>query len=132
MKAAKRFDRTDLAPGEQCPVRDVLDRLGDRWSVLILSELAPGEAVRFSELRRAIGDISPRMLSQTLRTLETDGLVKRTVFASVPPRVDYAMTALGDSFFEHLGPLIRWADRHHDQVRAARAAYVPPTVYAIK
>ncbi|CAN5291556.1 helix-turn-helix domain-containing protein [soil metagenome] len=132
MKAAARLHRSEYAPGETCPVRDVLDRLGDRWSVLILSELSPGHAVRFSELRRAIGDISPRMLSQTVRTLEADGLVTRTVFASVPPRVDYALTVLGHSFWTHLAPMIDWADRHHAQVRAARAAYVPPAVYAVK
>ncbi|MFY0665054.1 MAG: helix-turn-helix transcriptional regulator [Natronospirillum sp.] len=111
-----------------CPIRDVLDRLGDRWTVLILMTLSD-RTMRFSELRREIADISPRMLAQTLRHLEKDGLVSRHVYPTVPPRVEYAMTPLGRSFFGPLHHLIEWADEHHDQVREARAAYVPPESY---
>lgn len=111
-----------------CPIRDVLDRLGDRWTVLIL--LALGErTLRFSALRREIEDISPRMLAQTLRHLEKDGLVSRHVYPTVPPRVEYSMTPLGQSFFDQLQHLIHWADEHHDQVRQARDAYVAPESY---
>ncbi|WP_334179352.1 helix-turn-helix domain-containing protein [Pseudoxanthomonas sp.] len=111
---------------ENCPIRDVLDRLGDRWTVLVLHELAGG-TLRFTEVRKGIADISPRMLAQTLRRLEQDGLVRREVFPTVPPRVDYALTALGASFFERIEMLAQWAADHHDEVRAARQAYVAPT-----
>ena len=111
---------------EKCPIRGVLDRLGDRWTVLVLIELGGGQTLRFTELRRRVEDISPRMLAQTLRHLEEDGLVVRQVHATVPPRVDYTLTALGHSFFERVRGLIDWADRHQHLVRAARAAYVAP------
>ena len=80
-----------------CPIRDVLDRIGDRWSVLVLVTLRDVELLRFSELRRALGDISQRMLAQTVRHLEEDGLLERTVHPTVPPRVDYELTDLGRS-----------------------------------
>ncbi|MDH2435235.1 helix-turn-helix domain-containing protein [Pokkaliibacter sp. MBI-7] len=110
---------------EKCPIRDVLDRLGDRWTVLIIYELENG-TLRFSELRKQIGDISQRMLAQTLRTLEQDGLVNRTVYPTVPPRVEYSLTELGISLLAPLNQMIAWAADNHEQVRAARAAYVPP------
>lgn len=111
---------------DRCPVRDVLDRLGDRWSLLVLRELELGGTVRFSVLRKRIDDISQRMLAQTLRRLEHDGLVSRTVYPSIPPRVDYALTPLGTSFLVPLSGLVAWAERNHEAVRAARQAYVPP------
>ena len=114
-----------------CPIRDVLDRLGDRWTVLVLHELASG-TLRFSEIRKQVADISPRMLTQTLRHLEQDGLVRREVFPTVPPRVDYALTPLGESFFERVEMLAQWAADHHDEVRAARKAYVAPVANAPK
>lgn len=121
--------RQSLILTENCPIRDVLDRLGDRWTVLVLHELAGG-TLRFTEVRKRIADISPRMLAQTLRRLEQDGLVRREVFPTVPPRVDYALTALGSSFFERIEMLARWASDHHDEVRAARQAYVAPAANA--
>jgi len=123
--------RQSLILTGNCPIRDVLDRLGDRWTVLVLHELATG-TLRFSELRRRIADISPRMLAQTLRHLEQDGLVRREVFPTVPPRVDYTLTALGESFFERIEMLAQWAADHHDEVRAARQAYVAPSAHAPK
>lgn len=111
---------------DQCPIRDVLDRLGDRWTALILNELRE-ETLRFSELRRRIDDISQRMLAQTLRRLEQDGLVSRTVYASVPPRVDYRLTELGRSLLGPLDEMVRWAEKHHDDVRAARRRYTAPS-----
>ena len=110
---------------EACPIRDILDRIGDRWSLLVLWSLTDG-ARRFTELRRDIGDISPRMLAQTVRRLEQDGLVSRTVTPSVPQRVDYALTSLGRSFLEPLDVLVDWADTHHEVIRVARSAYIPP------
>lgn len=106
-------------------MRDVLDCIGDRWSLLTLLALAGG-TLRFTELKRAIGDISPRMLAQTLRTLERDGYVQRRVYATVPPKVEYTLTALGQSLLTRVRPLIIWADQNHARVRRARRAYVPP------
>ena len=105
-----------------CAVRDILDRIGDRWSLLVLIHLQDG-VLRFSDLRRAVGDISQRMLAQTVRHLEEDGLVKRQVFPTVPPRVEYALTDLGYSLLVPLESLLHWADAHHEEIRAARAAY---------
>lgn len=110
---------------ERCPIRDVLDRIGDQWSVLVLYELDGGTR-RFSALKLAIADISSRMLAQTLRRLEQDGLVSRLAHATIPPRVDYTLTPLGRSFLKPLTSMVRWADRHHADVREARRAYVPP------
>lgn len=115
-------DRTRYELQELCPVRDVLDRIGDRWTVLILSELDSG-ILRFSALKRAIPDISQRMLSQTLRHLEADGLVARTVYPTIPPRVDYELTELGRSLIVPLRGLIAWAEAHHAAVKAARKHY---------
>ncbi len=109
----------------RCPVRDVLDCIGDRWSLLTLLALADG-TLRFTEVKRAIGDISQRMLAQTLRALERDGYVTREVHASVPPRVEYTLTVLGESLLTKVTPLIHWANENHGQVRKARKAYVPP------
>jgi DNA-binding HxlR family transcriptional regulator len=83
-------------------------------------------SLRFSVLKREIGDISQRMLAQTLRRLEQDGLVLRTAHATVPPRVDYELTPLGHSFLQPLGELLAWAERNQQRVQAARRAYVPP------
>ena len=110
---------------ERCPVRDVLDHIGDQWSFLALLSLAGG-TLRFSVLQRTIGDISKRMLAETLRRLERDGYAQRTVYASVPPKVEYKLTPLGRSLVQQLQPLVSWADTHHAQVRKARKAYTPP------
>jgi DNA-binding HxlR family transcriptional regulator len=110
---------------KECPIRDVLDRIGDRWSVLVLSALADGSR-RFTALKREIGDISQRMLAQTLRRLEEDGYVTRTAFATIPPRVDYALTPLGRSLLDSIAVLVSWAGTHHEEVRQARRAYAPP------
>ncbi len=112
-----------------CPIRDVLDCIGDRWSLLALVTLADG-TLRFTELKRAIGDISQRMLAQTLRGLERDGYVTRKVHPTVPPKVEYTLTALGRSLLKKLEPLIDWAGAHHEKVREARKAYVPPAAIA--
>jgi len=105
-----------------CPIRDVLDRIGDQWSLLVLAALEP-ETLRFNVLLRRIGDVSKQMLSRTLRRLEEDGFVARTVYAEVPPRVEYSLTDLGRSFLEPMRALIRWADTHQAEVEAARAEF---------
>jgi DNA-binding HxlR family transcriptional regulator len=105
-----------------CPVRGVLDRIGDKWSTLILSTLARGPH-RFSAVQRAIPDISKRMLTQTFRDLERDGLIVRTVFPTKPPSVEYRLTPLGETILEPLAVLVRWADRHHAAIKSARLAF---------
>ena len=110
---------------ELCPIRDVLDRVSDRWSVLVMHELEEG-TLRFGELKARIEDISQRMLAQTLRRLEEDGRVRRKVFAVIPPRVDYTLTALGHSLLVPLQGMMQWAAKNQDAVRAARRAYKPP------
>jgi DNA-binding HxlR family transcriptional regulator len=105
-----------------CPVRDVLDRVGDKWSVLVITLLGDGPQ-RFMELKRAIDLVSQRMLTRTLRGLERDGLVTRTVHPTVPPRVDYELTPLGHSLHATLAPLADWAFAHNGDVAAARDAY---------
>lgn len=82
--------------------------------------------MRFTVLKRAVGDISQRMLAQTLRTLEQDGFVSRRVYPTVPPKVEYTLTPLGMSLLEKLEPLFQWADDHHEEIKVARKAYVPP------
>jgi len=113
--------------GDVCPIRDVLDRIGDRWSMLVLCTLAEAGTLRFSALKTRIEDISQRMLAQTLRRLEQDGLLSRTVYPTNPPRVDYALTPLGKSLLDPVRELVRWAKQNHRRVVDARRNYVPPT-----
>lgn len=105
-----------------CLVRGVLDRVGDKWSVHVIHLLGSGTR-RFSDLRRSIDGISQRMLTVTLRGLERDGLVTRTVYPVVPPRVDYALTPLGETLLATICDLVRWAEAHTADVDAARARY---------
>ncbi len=107
---------------QTCEIRDLLDRLGDKWSLLVV-ELLGGGTRRFTQLRREIDGISQRMLTLTLRQLERDGLVTRTVHPVVPPRVDYELTALGASLLDAVAPLVTWARCHRDQIAGARAVY---------
>ena len=107
---------------EICPVRHVLDGIGDKWTILVLTALK-SESHRFSELRRAIPDVSQRMLTVTLRKLERDGYLTRSVTPSIPPRVDYDLTKLGRSLCETLAPLAAWALENRDDVAKARALY---------
>jgi DNA-binding HxlR family transcriptional regulator len=103
-----------------CPGRLVLDRIGDRWTVLIVGILSEGTH-RFSALRDAIGGITPKVLTQTLRALEKDGLVTRKVYAEVPPRVEYTLTELGRSLIRPINEIRAWAEENMGQVLQARA-----------
>ena len=116
---------TKRLPGQCEAVGSILSRIGDKWTVLIIMMLAKGPK-RFSELRRGIGGISQRMLTLTLRGLERDGLVTRTVFATVPPRVDYALTELGNSLRLPIEALGNWAFANLATVERARAAFDEP------
>jgi DNA-binding HxlR family transcriptional regulator len=117
-----RAKREEGAPIADCPVRDVLDQMGDKWSTLLLVTLAE-RPHRFGELRRAIPDVSQRMLTQTLRDLQRDGLISRQVHPTTPPSVEYRLTPLGQSLLEPLADLLEWAARHHDVIRKARSAF---------
>ncbi|AXK45722.1 winged helix-turn-helix transcriptional regulator [Brachybacterium saurashtrense] len=104
-----------------CPSRRLLDRIGDRWTVLLIAALEGGPQ-RFSQLLRTVEGISQKMLTQTLRSLEADGLVHRTVHPEIPPRVEYELTALGRSLLAPLGALIDWATEHMGEVQSSRDA----------
>ncbi|WP_329343547.1 helix-turn-helix transcriptional regulator [Streptomyces sp. NBC_01352] len=113
-----------------CPSRELLNRIGDKWTVLVLGELADGRARRFSALRARLSGVSEKMLTQTLRHLERDGLVTRTLYATVPPRVEYQLTALGQTLSEPLSALRKWSVDHMVEVEAARTAYDAPSANA--
>jgi DNA-binding HxlR family transcriptional regulator len=105
-----------------CQLRDILDRVGDKWSVLVMDLLGSGPK-RYSELQRAIDGISQRMLTLTLRSLERDGLVNRTVTPTSPPRVDYALTPVGETLSDQVRGLIIWAEDHRQYVADSRTRY---------
>src|SRR6202451_593821 len=109
-------------PSDCRAVSDVLARIGDKWSVLVVTRLGNGP-LRFNELRRAIGGISQRMLTLTLRGLERGGLVTRTVFPTIPPRVDYALTPLGRDLLDPVSALGAWAIRNQEKIARAREAF---------
>lgn len=115
----------------QCPVRDVLNHVGDKWSSLLMVALG-SQPHRFGELKRAVPDISQRMLTQTLRDLQGDGLVSRQVFPTRPPAVEYRLTPLGESMLPPLLGLIQWAAGHHDQIRLARQAHAKAQTEAVR
>ena len=106
-------------------VRDVFDRIRDRWSVLVLYALAEGGTLRFNALRDQIENISQRMLAQTLRRLQEDGLLCRTVHPTSPPRVDYALTPLGRSLLGPISELVSWAEENRQRVLNARKQFMP-------
>ncbi len=108
---------------EDCrAVSDILQRVGDKWTVLVVGKLGDGR-LRFNELRTAIGGISQKMLTTTLRGLERDGFVTRTVYPTIPPRVEYELTKLGFELLEPVYQLGEWARRNTDRVQAARARF---------
>ncbi len=113
------------APGitlTRCRVREILERVGDKWSLFVISCLGDGPK-RFTALKRSVDGISQRMLTVTLRGLERDGIVSRTMYPVMPPRVEYALTPLGRTLLDAVGALMTWVDAHLDEVDAARAAY---------
>ena len=106
----------------ECGIRDVLDRIGDKWTLLVCIELTQGVR-RFRELQRAVPGISQRMLTLTMRRLERDGMVLRAVFPTVPPRVEYSLTPLGRSISGPIRVLAAWAEEHRAEIAAARARW---------
>src|SRR3977135_4251614 len=128
MTARRPQEGTSLIPGnlhvaEDCrAVSEVLARVGDKWTVLVVSLLGHGPK-RFNEIRRALGSISQRMLTLTLRGLERDGLVTRTVFPTGPPRVDYELTKLGPSLLEPVSGIGLWARQNRERIQEARRRF---------
>jgi DNA-binding HxlR family transcriptional regulator len=107
---------------QDCPFRNVLDKVGDKWSFLIIAVLEDGPK-RFNEIKRLIGDISQRVLTKNLRDLERDGYVSRTVYPKSPPRVEYRLTELGMSLLKPINFFLNWALEAHPRIQQARKAY---------
>ena len=118
---ASREPEAAPAPSS-CRAREVLQRVGDKWSVLVIDLLGQGTR-RFSELHRSIDGITARMLTVTLRGLERDGIVSRTIHPVIPPRVEYTLTPMGRTLLDTIGQLVAWTDAHLPEIEAARAAY---------
>ncbi|WP_436776920.1 winged helix-turn-helix transcriptional regulator [Yinghuangia sp. YIM S09857] len=116
------YDAHQWDTREDCEVRQILDRIADKWSLLVIA-LLDQRTLRFTELRRKIDGISQRMLTVTLRQLERDGLVERTVYPVVPPRVEYALTPLGATLHDTIQALVTWTEDHQNEIAAARAVY---------
>ena len=118
-----------MSPGHKegscVAMREVLNRVGDKWSVLVIGVLGAGPK-RFSEIQRTIEGISQRMLTLTVRGLERDGLVTRTVTPTIPPRVDYALTPLGRTLLDPVSVLAKWAMKNREKIQAARDAFDRP------
>ena len=128
MTTRRKQEGTTMLPSnlhvpEDCrAVSEVLSRVGDKWTILVVSELGNGPK-RFNEIRRALGSISQRMLTLTLRGLERDGLVTRTVFPTIPPRVDYELTRLGQSLLEPVSGIGLWARQNRAAIQQARLRF---------
>jgi DNA-binding HxlR family transcriptional regulator len=120
--AAKRPPELEYTPAN-CHARDILARIGDKWSVYVIHVLGEARTLRFNELRGQVDGISQRMLTVTLRGMERDGLVARTVYPEVPPRVEYALTPLGATLRQLVRGLVAWSGAHLAEIDAARSAY---------
>ncbi|UOQ90388.1 helix-turn-helix transcriptional regulator [Agromyces endophyticus] len=110
--------RDVLAP--DCPSRVIFGRIGERWTMLVILALSRAGTLRFTELRARVGDVTPKVLTETLRALEGDGLIERRAYADSPPRVEYSLTPLGESLLEPIGAMRDWAERHVPEVLASR------------
>ncbi|MCF1421825.1 winged helix-turn-helix transcriptional regulator [Mangrovimonas futianensis] len=113
----------NFSESSNCPVRNILDRIGDKWSLLILMVLEQQEVLRFNEIHQAIGDISQKMLSVSLKNLEADGLVNRKVYPQIPPKVEYRLTDLGKSLIPYVDALSDWSKQHMATILKNREAY---------
>lgn len=117
--------KTCSETADRCPMREMLARLGDKWTILVIFTLsqAPGTRLRFSQLQKSITGISQRMLTLTLRNLERDGAIVRHFFAEVPPRVEYELTALGKSLLVPVGHLVEWIEANWQKIEGARSSF---------
>ena len=111
-----------------CPVRNIIAKIGDKWSILVLMVLEDGEVLRFNEINAYIETISQKMLSVTLKSLEADGLIKRTVYPQIPPKVEYELTQRGKSLLPHLHKLAEWAVTNMAEIKKSRNAYLKSAV----
>lgn len=110
-----------------CPVRLVMSRFGDKWSILVLTLLEDEGVLRFNEMRKYLKDISQKMLTVTLRSLEADGLIKRTIYPEIPPRVEYQLTDLGKSLIPNVTQMLSWATQNLDVIMENRKIYEQTT-----
>ncbi|MDE6654150.1 MAG: helix-turn-helix transcriptional regulator [Muribaculaceae bacterium] len=108
----KKYARRDT-----CPVRNIISRFSGKWSLLVLCVLSENESTRFNEINKAIPDISPKVLTETLKGLESDGLISRHLYPEIPPRVEYSLTGLGRSLMPHINALIAWALDNYDKIK---------------
>lgn len=108
---------------EDCPIRNVLDRVGDKWSILVIDMLGHFGTLRFNEINNHIGSISQKMLTVTLRTLEADGLVSRKLYPQIPPKVEYTLTEMGKSILPSVAMLKDWANKNMPAILKSRAQY---------
>jgi len=108
---------------ENCPVRNVIDRIGDKWTILVVLVLEEGGVLRFNEIHKYIETISQKMLTVTLKTLESDGLVKRTIYPQIPPKVEYELTDRGKSLLPHLHNLVLWANENMNAIKFSRKEF---------
>ena len=115
---------------KNCPVREVLDRIGHKWSTLVILQLGENEVMRFNELSQTIGDISQKMLTTTVRNLEADGLISRKMYAEIPPKVEYRLTALGVSLLPLIKDMVSWADDNLRTIQRNRARSITKTAAA--
>ena len=124
MKVTIRLPKAD--PDPACPVRGILDQVGNKWTALVISHLAaaPGP-LRFSEIKRQVGGVSQRMLTETVCSLERDGVLLRTVYPTIPPKGEYSLTSLGSSLVEPVQALVGWALDHRAQIQQARSRFDP-------
>jgi DNA-binding HxlR family transcriptional regulator len=111
---------------ESCPIRNVLDRIGDKWSLMIISILGETDKLRFSEIQKIICDISHKMLAVTLKRLEEDGLIARKMFAVIPPKVEYKLTERGRSLLNHVQSLTTWAAENMADIQTERKSKLYP------
>lgn len=121
--AQKHAAPKETAALKEAMVREMLERVADKWTLLVIEELGSGGELRFTQLRDRIGNVSQKMLTKTLRDLERDGLVSRRVYAVVPPRVDYKLTKLGDALGEAVCGIWTWVEKHLKEVERSRQAY---------
>ncbi len=112
-----------FSDSSHCPIRHVLDRFGDKWSILVLELLNEGGILRFNEISKNIGDISQKMLTVTLRSLEADSLISRKIYPEVPPRVEYSLTNLGRTLLPHIDGLASWAYENMSTIIKNREKY---------
>ncbi len=117
------FEKANNLKQEFCPVRDVISRINDKWTMLAIYALGGFGVLRFGELKRKIGDVSQRMLTVTLRNLEADGLVSRKIYAEVPPRVEYQLTDLGKSLLHQMDGITNWANTHGEEILKSRKKF---------